>query len=281
VRARSFVIAAGGIENPRLLLASNGVQAAGLGNQHDQVGRFFMEHAVVHWGLGPAFIWARHPMLRYRIRGPGPESLQVHFVYPREEVARRARRLSILMSFEARARENLFSDFDRSLMQATAWTDAHAGLGPGAVPPEKLRTIFLCESAPNPASRITLTHERDALGMPRVKLAWKLTGLEVETLAWFAGLMSRRIGELGLGRMKVEPRPEELVGMLSPNAHHHMGTTRMHDDPKQGVVDANCRVHGISNLYIAGSSVFPTSGAANPTFTLLALALRLADHLKG
>jgi choline dehydrogenase-like flavoprotein len=59
-----------------------------------------------------------------------------------------------------------------------------------------------------------------------------------------------------------------------------MGTTRMHDDPKQGVVDRNCRVHGIDNLFVAGSSVFPTGGAANPTLTLLALTLRLADHLR-
>jgi choline dehydrogenase-like flavoprotein len=266
VRARRFVVAAGGIENPRLLLASNGVQLAGLGNQHDQVGRFFMEHSVVHWGLGPAFIWGRNPMWRYRIRGPGPEALQVHFIYPTEE---------------ARARDRMFGEFDRTLMQATAWTDAEPGQGPGAEPPSKLRTVFMCESAPNPASRITLTGEKDALGMPRVKLTWKLTGREVETLSWFADLMSRRIGELGLGRMKVEAGPEDLVGMLSPDAHHHMGTTRMHDDPKQGVVDSNCRVHGVSNLYMAGSSVFPTSGAANPTFTLLALALRLANHLKG
>ena len=61
---------------------------------------------------------------------------------------------------------------------------------------------------------------------------------------------------------------------------HHMGTTRMHDDPRQGVVDRNSKVHGVDNLYVAGSSVFPTSGAANPTLTLVALTLRLADHLK-
>jgi choline dehydrogenase-like flavoprotein len=59
-----------------------------------------------------------------------------------------------------------------------------------------------------------------------------------------------------------------------------MGTTRMHADPRQGVVDVNCKVHGVDNLYIAGSSVFPTGGYANPTLTLVALALRLADRLK-
>ncbi len=102
----------------------------------------------------------------------------------------------------------------------------------------------MCETAPQSASRVTLDHERDALG-----------------------------------RMKVGARREEVLGILSPNAHHHMGTTRMHDDPKLGVADRNCKVHGLEDLYVAGSSVFQTSGAANPTFTIVALTLRLAEHL--
>jgi choline dehydrogenase-like flavoprotein len=82
-----------------------------------------------------------------------------------------------------------------------------------------------------------------------------------------------------MGRIKNPTEPEELLTIMS-KGDRHMGTTRMHDDPKRGVVDANCRVHGIENLFIAGSSVFTTSGAANPTFTILALTFRLADHLQ-
>ena len=138
----------------------------------------------------------------------------------------------------------------------------------------------MCECAPNRQSRVRLIAERDALGMQRVELDWRLSGLEVDSIHRYAEIMSRRVAELGMGRMKVAAEKHELIGMLSPDAHHHMGTTRMHDDPKQGVVDAGCRVHGIDNLYIAGSSVFPTSGAANPTLTIVALALRLADELE-
>jgi choline dehydrogenase-like flavoprotein len=64
------------------------------------------------------------------------------------------------------------------------------------------------------------------------------------------------------------------------NEHHHMGTTRMHDDPHNGVVNRDCQVHGISNLFIAGSSVFPSYACDDPTMTIVTLALRLADHLK-
>ena len=89
------------------------------------------------------------------------------------------------------------------------------------------------------------------------------------------------MGRAGIGRVQIlfdeegSEWPDDLAG-----GFHHMGTTRMHDDPKQGVVDADCRVHGISNLYVAGSSVFPTGGSSNPTMMIVTLALRLAEHLK-
>jgi choline dehydrogenase-like flavoprotein len=93
--------------------------------------------------------------------------------------------------------------------------------------------------------------------------------------------MRQELTKFGLGRLVEDPSldPEGWPVSLS-SGMHHMGTTRMHDDPRQGVVDANCRVHDLANLYVAGSSVFPTGGVANPTLTNVALAIRLADHLK-
>jgi choline dehydrogenase-like flavoprotein len=84
---------------------------------------------------------------------------------------------------------------------------------------------------------------------------------------------------VGLGKLRLE-RDRGTPQIFLPSIHHHMGTTRMHEDPKQGVVDSTCRVHGVSNLYIASSSVFPTGGYANPTLTIIALALRVADQVK-
>ena len=93
-------------------------------------------------------------------------------------------------------------------------------------------------------------------------------------------MLARQLGRHGLGRLQVLVEDDEFTWPAElGGGRHHMGTTRMHADPKRGVVDANCRVHDVENLYVAGSSVFPTSGAANPTLTLVALALRLADHL--
>ena len=125
-----------------------------------------------------------------------------------------------------------------------------------------------------------LAEERDALGSRRARLDWRLTETDKLSLNRIVRAMAEEFGALGLGRVRPALSddadwPGEVLG-----GYHHMGTTRMADSPEHGVVDANCRVHGVANLYIAGSSVFTTGGASNPTLTLVALALRLADHLR-
>jgi choline dehydrogenase-like flavoprotein len=139
------------------------------------------------------------------------------------------------------------------------------------------------EQAPNPNSRVTLSGERDALGMPRVKLDWQLTDLDKQSFQRFYDVLGPQFGRSGLGRIQMldwirtaDPVwPKNLGG-----GWHHMGTTRMHRDPRQGVVDSDCQVHGMTNLSVAGASVFPTAGAVNPTLTLVSLCLRLSDHLQ-
>ena len=140
-----------------------------------------------------------------------------------------------------------------------------------------------CEQAPNPDSRITLTKRRDALGQPRVAVNWRLTDLDFDSMTQSADLYIRALGASNLGRVRLEPWLLEKHSEWWSNlkaGFHHMGTTRMAEDSSQGAVDANCKFFGVDNLYAAGSSVFPTSGAANPTLTLVALAARLADHLR-
>jgi choline dehydrogenase-like flavoprotein len=145
------------------------------------------------------------------------------------------------------------------------------------------RAVFFMnelEQAPNPASRVRLSENKDALGMPRAQLEWRLSAIDKSSARRTQEVLARALGAAGLGRLQItfsedeRSWPTEMGG-----GRHHMGTTRMHLDPKQGVVDPDGRVHGLANLYVAGSSVFPTVGAANPTLTLVALALRLADHL--
>jgi len=272
VRARVFVLATGGIENARLLLASNRVHAQGIGNARDLVGRFFMDHPHLS---AAAFLPARsdleldlyHPHQRGRV-------LNSAVLMPTGSVQRRER---ILDFWAALGSEGTLPGFERSLARAVHAIERAPG-EPAS------RAIFLLaagEQAPNPQSRVRLTDERDPLGMPRVQLEWRLSAIDKRSLLRAHHLIARELARAGLGRLQIlldedeAAWPDDLVG-----GRHHMGTTRMHADPRQGVVDASCRVHGVGNLFVAGSSVFPTSGAAGPTLTIVALAIRLADHLK-
>ena len=151
----------------------------------------------------------------------------------------------------------------------------------GEQPPSMIEIMYWAEPSPNPDSRVRLSSERDALGQQRVSLDWRLTDLDKRNMTRILKILATELGAAGLGRLGVDPAVwGDDWKSLFEGSYHHMGTTRMHKDPKQGVADPNCRVHGVSNVYIAGSSLFPTSGHANPTITIVALALRLADHIK-
>ncbi|MDM9380183.1 GMC family oxidoreductase [Chlorogloeopsis sp. ULAP01] len=135
------------------------------------------------------------------------------------------------------------------------------------------------EQVPNPDNRVTLSNKLDRLGCPQAKLIYRWSETDICSIKRSQAILAEEIARAGLGKFQIES-DGELPSVLSFSTHHNMGTTRMHIDPKQGVVDANSKVHGISNLFIAGSSVFPTGGYANPTLTIVALAIRLADRVK-
>jgi choline dehydrogenase-like flavoprotein len=140
---------------------------------------------------------------------------------------------------------------------------------------ETFELLLNLEQAPDPDNRVTLGPGRDALGLPRSHVIWRWREDDQRSLDQARRILARDLERSGVGRIV------PIAGTtLDPNAHHHLGGTRMHRDPRQGVVDENCRVHATANLFVAGSSVFPTGGFANPTLTIVALALRLADHLE-
>jgi len=137
------------------------------------------------------------------------------------------------------------------------------------------------EQVPRPENRIVLTHERDRFGLPKARLEWTLDPNEERTYRRGMELVLDALETYapGIGRQRFadpKPWPNEVLGTW-----HHIGTTRMAEDPSLGVVDADTKVHGVDNLFICGSSVFPASGATAPTLTIVALALRLGDHLAG
>lgn len=300
VRAKVFILATGGIENPRLLLLSNGVQKTGLGNQHDLVGRFFMEHVgertAVFLPLNPEIDTAFHePHNIGKISVMGFLSL-AREVQQREKLLNLSVSLSpLILSLRTAAsvygkpllesaRHTDFDAFTRHLGYMLADLDdiavsSYRHLSGSGRPLRLFQLRCTVESAPNPHSRVTLAPERDILGKNRVRLDWRLSELEKRSLERSLEILATEVGRAGLGRIHFSLRPGS--DWTSPGGpHHHMGTTRMSADPKKGVVNENCRVHGVSNLFVAGSSVFPTFGYAHPTLTIVTLAIRLADHVK-
>lgn len=313
VHARHFVLAAGGLENARLLLASNDVYPSGLGNENDLVGRFFMEHPHARGGR----IHTDQPwrLLRlYSCRHRVACETVAACLRPGEGLQRRAGILNTSFSLGCRphaGRQSFIGNrayrLAKHQLQPTRvnrwlWQKGKRsilGLGQFTDPMRPwlltqsgqcgFYAIVRAEQAPNPRSRTYLSGARDALGVPRLVLDWQLSAIDKHSIRVTMQAFDSELRRLDLGCLKMEPwlddpqRAWEFDPSISNHpvgGYHHMGTTRMADHPARGVVDGNGRVFGIANLYVAGSSVFATSGWANPTLTLAALSLRLGEYLR-
>jgi choline dehydrogenase-like flavoprotein len=299
--AKVFVLATGGLEVPRLLLASNDRRPAGVGNENDLVGRCFMEHVNIAAGTAllaasAAAVVPYTPTPQNVVVGattgddgiPVPITrgidLQAVITLPPDTITAQALH-SCEFTFEFP-----FAPGDKRLEQLYPGTSAGIDLMTAqAVDPGIAVTVrVLCEQEPNLASRVRLTSVKDPLGMPRISLDWRLTRDDRTSMLQSLRILGQQIGQRGLGRLRVDidgfvdadPTTDVVLDYPVNTGSHHIGTARMAASPLQGVVDPDCKVHSVNNLYIAGSAVFPTSGANTPTMTIVALALRLADHLR-
>jgi hypothetical protein len=323
VQAKVFILAVGGIENPRLLLNSNEVQSNGLGNQYDLVGRFFMEHPYLV--SGKVVLSDAAPLYTQK-------NLQVNEVFVGTALG---------ISAAAQEREQTLNFATRLLPIPEDWVDAinrlkskvqhlvgaepaqsvyhksfpslHEGrrdYGEAPVSEDVLKVAtnlhhvaarvyaklfskkfysrqsnycsmhLIGEQAPNPDSRIMLSSERDRLGLHQVKLDWRLSPIDKYTIVRSQELIAEAFERSGAGKYQIELKDDDATWRSVIGSYHHIGTTRMSSNPREGVVNEQCQVYGINNLYVTGSSVFPTSGLSNPTLTIIALAIRLADHIK-
>jgi choline dehydrogenase-like flavoprotein len=314
VRASYYVLATGGIENARLLLASNKVQANGLGNGNDLVGRFFMDHPrLLSGNIRFAKEWSRNKLsdVKYHYMNASvsaygtciahqfalaPETLKqegilnarVWFssVFPGEgsEGAQALFRCKQALLKKEQPDWSLSRDV-LSMVAHPVDTFAY-GYTRLFQPRWMIRGVkfqVIVEPEPNPDSRVMLSpSQKDQLGMPRARVDWRLTQKVQRTFDRTLEILADDMRASGVATVELEP---PIAGKRWPadmeGTWHHMGTTRMHDSPREGVVDRNCKVHGMSNLYVAGSSVFPTAGANFPTITLAALAFRLSNCLVG
>ncbi|HVT52043.1 MAG TPA: GMC oxidoreductase, partial [Dongiaceae bacterium] len=282
VRPRICILATGGIENARLLLTSDSVQTGGLANGRDLVGRYFMEHVTPPGQVAAIAATDETLIPFYYIHTPtiGDVSMRAVFM-PSDEYLRRTNRLGASLSiYEAHAPGDQTKGGDPRVEPAIL--EMLRSMGAANGPAGGMIYGVACAAEPQPSAdnRVTLTGTRDALAMREARLTWRPTQAERESLYQNLMALARSFGAWQ-GAVKVAiPNQADWQDTEIGWGNHHMGTTRMASDPTQGVVDADCKAHGIANLYIAGSSVFPSCGPVNPTLTIVALAMRLADHLK-
>jgi choline dehydrogenase-like flavoprotein len=308
VHADQYVLAGGTLGTVRLLLSSRGRSTLGVGNEHGMVGRFFAEHPHIvagRFSLAKASGRPRFPAID---RGLGGTMARIEMERPKSGI-----RAGICLDEDLRRRENLLNviahlrppsvepprvalEFFRELRHRNLKNVVRGIPGllrhlPEVVSvvyrrllkrPRELELYVQTETLPNPDSRVVLSGDKDRFGMPRAELQWRIGALDKELVARTAQLMGEELEAMGLGPFQREPwldDPGEFWSSEPFGGLHLMGTTRMSVAPEEGVVDPDGRVHGVSNLWIVGPSVFPTYGAANPGMTIVATALRTAERV--
>jgi choline dehydrogenase-like flavoprotein len=301
VTAQYFVLCAGGIENPRLLLASNRQQPHGLGNARGLVGRYLMDHPRTKLGR---FAPEQHARILAEfgvLPATGGMRMQRGLSLSRRVIADEHLVNAAAWAVYDFAEDDLWSALKAARMNGSATCLRQAGLALRHADqvlaglsahylrkrplPRRLRHLDLdvtLEQVPDPDSRITLGETRDAFGTPRARIDWRISDRERRTAVYLGEAIGRSFADAGLPVPVLQDwvndnRPEDAVFY---DVAHPTGTTRMARTPEEGVVDQDCKVFDVDNLYIAGSSVFPTGGHANPTLTIVALAIRLADTIK-
>ncbi len=311
-RSERFVLAAGGIENARLLLASTSQCPSGLGNEHDVVGRYYMDHPIYF----PTEMIPRDPALLERfgfydlreVRGIpilgrltlSPDTLKRHellnlslVLYPKIAGYRSAG-IEALRQLRSNLRQRRFVSAAKWLWPTVRGAgDIQAYTGEVRHNPIREEAHFwhramkegsrfatfepecYLEQPPEPENRIKLSDKHDSYGRRIAAVHWRWGRQSHESAEAAGKILAKAFDQAGIGSFRCLESPR-----VNPSGHHHMGATRMHDNPMLGVVNKECCVHGIPNLFIAGSSVFPTGGYANPTLTVMALCYRLADFLR-
>lgn len=327
-RGASYVLATGGLETARLLLANRDRHAQGIGNDHDVVGRYYMCHLAgvignIRFSCPPGSIFRG-----YRV---SPEGIYCRQRFTLEAAAQRRERIG---NFVARLHHPHITDprhrnavlsllylakplipyeyavrlHGHDAGTAGKWlrhvanvaTDPFDAIGfawhmlrdrklaerkfPSIIINSKANLYsvdFHAEQYPNASSRVLLDPTLDALGMPRIRIDWRYLSQDVHTCRRALEILARDFAASGVGQLEFDPEQVEAeMTRFGAYGGHHIGTARMGSNPRSSVVDADCRVHGLENLFVTGSAVFATSSQANPTLTVVALALRLAAHVR-
>jgi len=309
VKPKICVLACGGLENARLLLNSKHQKAFGLGNENDCVGRYYSDHPRTIMGTVVLNKEVRLPLFSGSPFSEGKIQLGIQFS---DDYQRSNKLLNNYVSLEPVIPDYIIQSYDRIIRLGKRFLrKGYSGkrlnfsttipnipeiiyyFTPKELLPHKLynliypyikdlnennvlRVANYCEQAPNPQSRVILSKEKCELGLHKITLDWRVGNDEEINVLALHGLLDSYLKKNNSGKFHSNYNDLEFT-----DASHHIGTTRMSNSPKNGVVDSNCKVHNIDNLFIAGSSVFPTSGHSNPTLTIVALSIRLGDYIRG
>jgi choline dehydrogenase-like flavoprotein len=310
VTADLFVLSMGGIENSRMLLLSNGVSEAGIGNEHDNLGRYYMDHPVIKSAyIFPTSEWPKEFSSRIHSSDANvsvsmeltPETLRSRHMsnarlplvdkseYQVSEGVESLHQLKNAMSGKGEVEsyfkhlKNIVSNFDmvaeaisRKKFDSILFDDSESFGG--------YLVDAMIEQIPVPENRIVLSNDVDALGLRKLFIQWRLSEYDKSNIKSLAELLGREVTKTGLATVRTligaEDETERGFNELMNFGYHHMGGTRMSAHPRNGVVDKNQKIFFRKNLYVAGSSVFPTGGHVPPTLTIVAMTIRLADHIK-
>jgi choline dehydrogenase-like flavoprotein len=330
VRARQYVLCAGGLETTRLLLVSNDVYDKGIGNGHDLLGRYYLSHITGDLGE------IRFTPTQGRVAWDYEKTIDSVYCKRSMSITEATQRLKQLPNFRAtlnhppvadpRHKNGILSamylikryvacrispEYSRALSEvaplqhvvghiknlvndsANLARFSQMWIRERLLSKRKLPSVmfeshsntytlhFDAEQFPDPDSRVTLSDTPDVFGIKRLRVHWKFNDSDVTNAIRSCQLITTSLTRCGAGLVLFDPElMADHIKSSCTVGSHHIGTTRMASYPSGGVVDENCRIHGVDNLYVASSSVFPTSGVANPTLTIVALAIRLADHLR-
>jgi choline dehydrogenase-like flavoprotein len=297
-RADQFVVAAGTIESSRLLLASPCVP-----NEHDQLGRFFHDHVSLHAAVLPP------PARRQILNRLGPffvnGVLHTCKIEATSVLQREHGLLAVMAHIVVQEPQDSGIDAVRNLLVSIQRGNVAGALVRNLLPMlrgcgDVLRLLWFSrllrrravskravvwlnidlEQAASPANRIRLSDNRDALGLPKAIVEWRVGDAEYETAGKFARIIKQQLQAAGFPALDWTPGLLEGVRPEMVDSYHSMGGLRMGLDARTSVVDTSLKVHGVENLFVASCAVFPSGGSSNPTFTLMALTLRLADQLQ-
>jgi choline dehydrogenase-like flavoprotein len=269
-QAKKFILCLGGIETPRFMLNCKNQVATGIGNSSDMVGRCFMEHLNVRMG---SFLYRDLENIA-GMQFYSDDAFANEYTIGKSNIT-----FGIVRQIKSYGRTREIKNFFKNLACQMEIEDKVQFISEFKCP--GMGNIgTLIEQSPNLDSRVSLSKETDSFGLSRTKLDWQINDFDRKTIRETGEAIAIEFARADLGSVRLADFILDDTKEIKFGRHaHHMGSTRMSIDPKYGVVDTNSKVHDLDNLYIAGSSVFSTGGACNPTMPIMQLCLRLVDHL--